>query len=77
MQKDLAPNSSAQQRQSLELSPRPTQTLEPVSRFCYTVPCSETLDVNSLFAEPWSVHGSEQKRALGDLNSLLDRILLI
>lgn len=80
-----AANSSAQQRQSQKLSPSPKKTLRMVSRSNLAISCPRILDANTSLAESGSWHGScssteeacsKQKRALDDVNSLLDKILL-
>ena len=84
-QEKLAPNSSAQQRLLPRLSPRLTKIPEQVSRLNFESSYPIILDANTSLAESESWHGScwptgehcaKQKRALDDVNSLLDKVLL-
>ena len=65
----LAPNLSAQQRSSPKLSP----SLQ-VSRASHTTR-SKFLDANNFAAESEGQNTPNQKRAVDDVNSLLDKIL--
>lgn len=83
-QESPAPSLSAQRRQSLKLSTSPTQTLKLVSRPNFVISCPRIVDADMSLAEFGSWRGycyeageicSKQKRALDDVNSLLDKIL--
>ena len=84
-QENPAPNSNAQQRPSPKLLPRLTKVPEQVSRLNFESSYPKILDANTSLAESGSWHEScwptgenctKQKRALDDVNSLLDKILL-
>ena len=55
----------------------PNQVFEPGEQTCLAISCLRFQDTNTPLAEFKSCHGSSnKKRALDDVNDLLDRILV-